>query len=79
MHKYGLRPGKRASDVQPAEHGESYSYMVKKFWRVAGRLDNGALMVTTRRGKTHVVAENDPNLRRPNLFERFWYGRRFPR
>lgn len=79
MHKYGFRPGPRAEDVQPAQHGESYSYRVNKFWLVTGRSENGTLELKTRRGKTRVVAENDPNLRRANFLELFWFAARFPR
>jgi hypothetical protein len=32
--KNSLHPGPHAQDIQPALHGDSYSYSVEKFWRV---------------------------------------------
>ena len=42
--------------------------------RVDGRLE-----LKTRRGKRHIIAPDDPHLRRANLIERLLTGWRFPR
>ena len=46
---------------------------------VAEVRDDGQLVVVTRRGKRYVLAKDDPNLRRPTLWERLRYWARFPR
>jgi len=58
-------------------NGDGYSYNVDKFWVVARVLDDGRLLVVTRRGKEHVVDPGDPNLRRASWWERLKYQRRF--
>jgi hypothetical protein len=76
--KYSTCPGPRASDISPAPRGEAYEYRVNKFWRVAEQLDEGTVVVVTRRGKRHQVQCDDPNLRRPTLWERWRYAADFP-
>jgi hypothetical protein len=71
-------PGRRATDVSPEPRGEHYVYDVDKFWVVAKTFPDGTLLLETRRGKQHIVAADDDRLRRPNLWERFVYRRRFP-
>jgi hypothetical protein len=75
--KYTTHPGPRAKDVQATEHGDYYNYFVDKFWIVDEVLADGSLKLRTRRGKTHVVREDDPNLRRATLWERLRYRARF--
>lgn len=75
--KHGLRPGPRAQDVAPAEAGDEYTYLVEKFWIVV-LADAGMLTLRTRRGKQHVVAATDPNLRPAHWWERLLYRGRFP-
>lgn len=75
--KFSARPGPRAEDVAPASQGESYSYLVKKFWTVIEHRDDRVL-VQTRRGKLHWVAVDDPALRAPSWWEQFRYRERFP-
>jgi hypothetical protein len=70
-------PGPRAQDVYASANGDSYDYFVDKFWVVDEVLDGGNLRLRTRRGKTHVVAEQDPNLRHATLWDRIRYRRRF--
>jgi hypothetical protein len=70
-------PGPRARNVQPARRGENYAYCVDKFWLVVEQRDN-VVLVLTRRGKKHIVQRDDPNLRRPSLWERLRFGPRFP-
>jgi hypothetical protein len=76
--KHSRRPGRRAKSIHPAPHGDDYTYQVDKFWVVAAILDDGKLLLRTRRGKTHDVKVNDPNLRHATWWERLWYGDRFP-
>ncbi len=71
-------PGPRARHVTPAPRGEDYAYEVDKFWVVAETLPDHRLVLRTRRGKLHVVNENDPHLRRPSLLERIRFRWRFP-
>lgn len=77
--KFSDSPGPRAENITAAEHGENYSYQVDKFWTVEEVLDDGRLRLRTRRGKEHVLAEDDPRLRRANLWERLVYKKRFPK
>ena len=72
------RPGPRAVNVAPASQGDTYRYRVKKFWRVAKVLEDGRLLLYTRRGKQHVCPSTDRNLAKPSFFGRFWYRKRFP-
>ncbi len=64
--------------VQPALHGDLYSYSVDKFWRVIGVRHDNTLVVLTRKGKQHTIAATDPNLRRAHWWERLLFGHRFP-
>ncbi|MCH5376605.1 MAG: hypothetical protein JJ992_21760 [Planctomycetes bacterium] len=77
--KYGASPGPRASQIAPDPRGELYAYHVDKFWIVEEQPDETMLIVLTRRGKRHRVRVDDPNLRRPNWWERWCYAARFPR
>jgi len=76
--KYSQSPGPRARDVSPAETGESYTYVVDKYWLVAGMLDDGQLRVLTRTGKEHLINADDNRLRRPSLWERLFMRKKFP-
>jgi len=76
--KYSPHPGPRAEHIDPSSHGETYSYLVKKFWTVLECRDDH-LIVQTRRGKKHRVALNDPALRTPSWWEQLRYRERFPR
>ena len=75
--KFSTSPGPRAKQVLPATQGETYSYFVEKFWVVADVLDDGQLLLRTRRGKNHTVTPDDPWLRRARWWERWLYGNRF--
>ena len=75
--KHTTRPGRRAQDVEATAHGDLYSYFVEKPWIVASVQDDGKLLVKTRRGKTHLVDPNDPNLRHASLWDRLRYRTRF--
>src|SRR5689334_9993413 len=75
--KHSAAPGPRAKDVAPEPNGEEYSYCVDKFWVVTG-VEGGRVMLATRRGKHHVVANDDLNLRQAKWWERFLFRDRFP-
>lgn len=75
--KTSKTPGPRASDVRPAGKGDSYNYMVDKYWVVEDVLEFGEIRLCTRRGKRHVVAADDPHLRAANWWERLFYRSRF--
>jgi hypothetical protein len=75
--KHSLHPGPRAQDVFPAPGGDDYSYCVDKYWTVTDLTDD-RIVVITRRGKTHVLDKNDPNLRHARFWERWFLGDRFP-
>jgi len=77
--KFGERPGPRAQDVHPAPRGDLYSYTVEKPWVVARRIDGDRLELRTRRGKRHVVDEDDRHLRLATWWDRIRYFGRFPR
>jgi hypothetical protein len=75
--KTSVSPGSRAKDVRPATKGESYSYVVDKFWVVTEVLADNRLRLRTRRGKEHLVDAGDCLLRPANWWERWWFRRRF--
>lgn len=77
--KHSRSPGPRAAVITPAKHGDSYSYVVDKFWVVVERLSSDEIVVMTRRGKQLTLNPDDPNLRRANLFERLMHHKRFPK
>src|SRR5262249_52456659 len=76
--KSSLHPGPHARDIQPAPHGDFYSYSVEKFWRVVALQSDDKLLVRTRRAKQHTIPANDSNFRRTHLWERLLFWRRFP-
>lgn len=75
--KFGPHPGPRAEDIDPSLHGETYSYLVKKFWTVLDR-EADRLLVQTRTGKQHWVDLDAPGLRAPTWWEQIKYRERFP-
>jgi len=76
--KYSPSPGPRAKNVSPALHGELYSYEVDKYWAVREIRNQMEVVLETRRGKVHAVSIGDSRLRKPSLWERLFYSRRFP-
>lgn len=78
LDKFGVNPGPRAKNIAPAPHGELYSYQVDKYWVVTEVRSDGNLLVKTRRGKTHLVAADDPRLRKASWLERWFFTKRFP-
>jgi hypothetical protein len=71
-------PGPRAASLAPAPRGEHYTYQGDKYWTVAELRDDGTMIVRTRRGKAHVVQQDDPNVRHATLAERLIKASRFP-
>lgn len=76
--KSSVHPGPHARDIQPAPHGDSYSYSVDKFWRVIGVLPDNTFVVLTRRGKQHTITADEPALRKAHWWERLLFRYRFP-
>lgn len=75
--KFSVHPGPRAEDITPSTHGESYSYLVKKFWTVLER-EEERILVQTRNGKRHWINLDDPALRAPTWWEMIRFRDRFP-
>lgn len=75
--KHSASPGPRAHEISPSSSGELYSYFVDKFWIVENVLPDGRLQLRTRTGKTHLINQSDPRLRRARLWERWFYKGRF--
>lgn len=75
--KHSVSPGPRACNVSPAAKGELYSYIVEKFWIVDQILADGRMRIRTRRGKEHLIAQDDFNVRRASWWERWIYRSRF--
>jgi hypothetical protein len=76
--KSSVHPGRHARDIEPAPHGDLYSYSVEKFWRVVAVRTDDTLVVRTRKGKRHTVAAGDPNLRSAHWWERLLFWDRLP-
>ena len=75
--KHSTSPGPRAKEVSAAPRGDSYSYVVDKFWVVKQLLEDEELLLVTRGGKQHTVSLDDPNLRLARWWERWLYKDRF--
>ncbi|MBD3676377.1 MAG: hypothetical protein HUJ26_22940 [Planctomycetaceae bacterium] len=75
--KHSTQPGPRARSINPNPNGDEYTYLVDKFWVVEEVLSNQDIILRTRRGKRHTVSMDDPNLRKANIWERFWHRDRF--
>jgi hypothetical protein len=75
--KRSASPGRRANQIVASPKGESYSYVVDKFWVVEAALPGDRLLLRTARGKSHVIDAADPNLRRPGLIQRILWRERF--
>ncbi|HEY8506538.1 MAG TPA: hypothetical protein VIL46_18290 [Gemmataceae bacterium] len=75
--KHGTHPGRRARQITPAPHGDTYSYVVEKLW-VVDAVEGDTLVLRTRRGKTHRVRAGDANVRPAHWWERWLYRGRFP-
>lgn len=76
--KHSTRPGRRAHVVSPTSNGDDYVYTIDKYRIVDQVLDNGHLVLRTRKGKIHTVQPDDPNLRRPRFWEAWFRQAAFP-
>jgi hypothetical protein len=77
LSKHGRSPGQRAQQVSATRKGESYNYVVDKFWVVEEVKPEGQLVVRTPGGKCRTVDSADPNLHRARWWHRFQWGSRF--
>jgi hypothetical protein len=77
LSKHGTSPGRRAHQVSAARKGESYNYVVDKFWVVQDVTAQGDLIVRTPGGKVRTLSADDPNLRVARWWHRFQWGNRF--
>ncbi|MEZ6099167.1 MAG: hypothetical protein R3E01_09365 [Pirellulaceae bacterium] len=75
--KFSASPGPRAKQVSAASRGDTYSYLVDKYWVVAKCLEDDRVLLRTRTGKEHVVAADDTHLRRARWWERLLFARRY--
>jgi len=76
--KSSEHPGPRAKQVFPLKNGDTYHYVVDKFWTVTNVREDGTLEVVTRTGKKHRLDQGDPNIHKPHLLEQVIYRSRFP-
>lgn len=77
LSKHGTAPGPRAHHVSAAPKGESYNYLVDKFWVVQEVKDDGRLIVRTPGGKIRELRADDRNLRRARWWHRLQWRDRF--
>ncbi|WP_442481402.1 hypothetical protein [Aeoliella sp. SH292] len=75
--KRSTSPGPRAKLVSAAPQGETYTYMVDKFWVVKQLQGDKQVVLVTRTGKQHTVDLSTPNLRPARWWERWIYRDRF--
>ncbi len=75
--KFSTSPGPRAREVSPASSGDTYSYIVDKYWLVKS-CEDGELRLLTRTGKEHVIPADDFRVRKPTIWERLFARSRFP-
>lgn len=75
--KRSTHPGQRACEVKANQKGETYAYVVEKFWVVDRVLSDGTLVMKTTRGKEHRIRPDDRNLVRPTLWTRLRWANRF--
>ncbi len=76
--KYSAHPSHRAQLLQPTPKGEFYSYEIIKYWKVV-EINDGKVVIVTRRGKTRIVEATDENLRHAYWWERWFFSSRFPK
>ncbi len=61
-----------------AAAGQSSAYVVEHFMTVRESREKGTLVLMTGKGTLHVTHNDNPNVRRASLWERFRYRDRFP-
>lgn len=75
--KFSEHPTPRAIEVSPSRRGDGYTYVVEKYWVVVDTLENGNLVVCTRRGKHHVIEPDEFKVRKATLWDRLMRRSRF--
>lgn len=75
--KHSTSPGPRAKEVIAARQGDTYSYVVDKFWIAKRVLEDNQVQLVTRKGKQHTVPLDDPNLRLAHWWECWMHKGRF--
>ena len=75
--KMSTHPSPRAKEIYPAQHGDTYSYIIEKFWKVVQVFDDDTIEIETRRGKRHRVNTNTPLLRKVGVWDRLLFRKRF--
>lgn len=75
--KSSTHPSPQAKDIHPAQHGEAYSYVIEKFWKVVQVFDDGTIEIETRRGKRLRLDTDTPLLRKAGFWDRLLYRNRF--
>ncbi len=77
--KQSVSPGPRARQVSAGMKGDAYSYVVDKYWTVQAVNPDGTVTLVTRRGKHHTLSIDTPGLRPASLWDRLFFGSRFPK
>ena len=75
--KFSEHPTSRAIEVTPSRQGDGYSYVVEKYWVVVDTLENGNIVVCTRRGKRHEIEPDEFKVRKATLWDRVLRRSRF--
>ena len=75
--KTSTHPSLRAENVFPARHGDTYSYVIRKFWKVLRVCEDETIEVETRRGKRRTLTPGDHRLRKAGLWQRLLFKDRF--
>ncbi len=75
--KISTHPSPRAENVFPSRHGDTYSYVIKKFWKVLRVFDDETIEVETRCGKRRTLVYGDHCMRKAGLWQRLFFKDRF--
>ena len=75
--KTSTHPSLRAEKVFPAQHGDTYSYVIRKFWKVLRVCEDDTIEVETRRGKRRTLTPDDHRLRKAGFWQRLLFKDRF--
>ena len=75
--KSSTHPSPRATEIFPAQHGDTYSYIINKIWKVVQIFDDDTIEIETRGGKRHRLDKNTPQMRKVNLWDRIVFWNRF--
>ena len=75
--KRSKSPGPRAANVNASPKGETYTYVVDKFWVVESVLPGDRIRLVTATGKSHVLDADDQSLRHPSFLQKFVWRQRF--